>query len=238
LTDTTSFEVIATTLTPMELNLVGTSLKAGQPTAMAMAGVSGSRAVAVRNHIDDLLQVLDRKILGTVLLAMASAAKQATSEMEVVWSGPLPNDAMGRTTWAVISEVVQDAHEYIYAATYSAGHNAPAIQALRSAIDRGIQVTCMVDVHHRPEAIEILKAELFGARLLGLVKPGNEFAPMMHAKFIVVDGHSTFLTSANFSNIAVDKSLEVGLLVHNSFVAHQFKRRIEDLLDDGLLEQI
>ena len=143
---------------------------------------------------------------------MASAAKQATSEMEVVWSGPLPNDAMGRTTWAVLSEVVQNAHEYIYAATYSAGHNAPAIQALRSAIERGIQVTCMVDVHHRPEAIEILKAELLGARLLGLVKPGNEFAPMMHAKFIVVDGHSTFLTSANFSNIAVDKSLEVGLL--------------------------
>jgi phosphatidylserine/phosphatidylglycerophosphate/cardiolipin synthase-like enzyme len=63
-------------------------------------------------------------------------------------------------------------------------------------------------------------------------------APLMHAKFIVVDGHSTFLSSANFSNLAVDKSLEVGLLVHNSFVAHQFRLRIEEMLLDGLLEPV
>jgi phosphatidylserine/phosphatidylglycerophosphate/cardiolipin synthase-like enzyme len=61
---------------------------------------------------------------------------------------------------------------------------------------------------------------------------------MMHAKYIVVDGNYTFLTSANFSNIAVDKSLEVGLLVSNSFIAGQFKRRIDDLLQEGFLVQV
>ncbi len=177
-------------------------------------------------------------MVGMALLAMATAAKHATSEIEVVWSGPQPNDAMGRTTWAVLSEVVQNAHEYIYAATYSAATNAPAIQALRGALNRGVKVTCIVDAHARKDAVEILKSELPGARFLGLVKGLQPYPPLMHAKFIVVDGHSTFLTSANFSNIAVEKSLEVGLLVHNSFVAHQFKRRIEDLLDDGFLSSV
>ena len=238
MSDLSGLELLAISLTPVELNLVGTSLKAGQPVSMAVSGINVRTAVAARACIDELVQVMDKKIVGVALLAMASAAKRAASEMEVVWSGPQPKDAMGRTTWAVLSEVVQNAHEYIYAATYSAASNAPAIQALRGAIDRGVRVTCTVDAHARKEAVDILKAELHGARFLGLTKSADQYQPLMHAKFIVVDGHSTFLTSANFSNIAVDKSLEVGLLVHNSFVAHQFKRRIEDLLDAGLLESI
>ncbi len=227
--------MLATSLTPKEMNLLGTSLKAGQPLSMAIGGVHQRKQGETRAIIDELLQSLDKSAVGTALMAMASAALRATSEIEVVWSGPMPNDALGRTTWAVLDEVVQDAHEYIYAATYSAGVGAPAIVALRGAIDRGIKVTCLVDEHHRPESVSILKSELQGARLLGLVKSQHQQPPLMHAKFIVVDGHSTFLSSANFSNIAVDKSVEVGLLVQNSFVAHQFKRRVEDLVDDGLL---
>ncbi len=238
LSDNLGFEVLATTLTPVELGLVGTALKAGQPVSMAVSGINARKVAEARIHVDELVQIMDKKFVGMALLAMASAAKHAASEMEVVWSGPLPKDAMGRTTWAVLGEVVQNAHEYIYAATYSAASNAPAIQALRGALDRGVKVTCTVDALTRPEAVEVLKAELPGARFLGLVRGTDHFPPVMHAKFIVVDGHSTFLTSANFSNIAVDKSLEVGLLVHNSFVAHQFKRRIEDLLDAGLLEPV
>ena len=234
----TGLESLATSLTPTEMDLLGAALIAGRPIAMAVEGVHARKVAATRAEIDNLLVSMDKKIIGAVLLAMSSAAKHASSQLEVVWSGPTPKGALGRTTWAVLGEVVENAHEYIYAATYSAGSGAPAIKVLRGAIDRGIKVTCVVDNHHRPEAIDILRNELGGARLLGLVKGATQFAPMMHAKFIVVDGHSTFLTSANFSNIAVDKSLEVGLFVHNSFVAHQFKRRIEDLLDDGLLESI
>lgn len=216
------------------MHLVGTSLQAGQPIVMAISGVPTRRAIVARQYIDELLTSIDKKLLGSILLSMSVAARQATSEIEVVWSGPLPSDAMGRTTWAVLTEVVENSHEYIYAATYSAAHNAPAIKALRGALDRGVKVTCMVDAHERKEAVEILKSELPGARLLGLTKAAHDFPPLMHAKFIVVDGNSTFLTSANFSKIAVDKSLEVGLLVHNTFVAHQFKKRVEDLLDEGI----
>jgi phosphatidylserine/phosphatidylglycerophosphate/cardiolipin synthase-like enzyme len=222
----------------MEMDLLGTSLKAGQPLAMALAGVHPRKARKTRTVVDQLLQSMDKKTVGVALLAMSNAAKTATSEIEVVWSGPTPHGALGRTTWAVLDEVVQNAHEYIYAATYSAGHGAPAIKALRGALNRGLAVTCLVDVHNRPEAVAILKSELPGARLLGLSAQDNQNSPLMHAKFIVVDGHSTFLSSANFSNLAVEKSLEVGLLVQNSFVADQFKRRVEELLSSGMVEPI
>lgn len=231
-------EALAISLTPVEMELLGNALKSDQPVAMAMSVVQAGRSQTTRTIVDELVNYLDKKIIGVALIAMSRAAKHATSEIEVVWSGPAPKEALGRTTWAVLGEIVEDSHEYIYAATYSAGSGAPAIKALRSAIDRGVAVTCMVDAHDRPEAVEILRKELKGARLLGIIKEGKNVTPKMHAKFIVVDGHSTFLTSANFSNLAVDKSLEVGLLVRNSFVAHQFKRRIEDLVDADLVEQI
>lgn len=238
MTNTSGLDNLARLLSPKELELLGTAFRAGQPTAMAVAVVRQDKNIETRTIIDQILLSIDKKVIGDVLGAMATAAEMATSEIEVVWSGPIPNDAMGRTTWGVLSEVVQSAREFIYAATYSAAHNAPAIVALRGAIDRGIEVTCMLDIHNRPEATEIMKTELRGARFLGIASGAGRFEPMMHAKFIVVDGHSTFLTSANFSNIAVDKSLEVGLLVQNSFVAHQFKRRIDDLLTDGLLFRV
>lgn len=234
----TGLEELATSLTPVEMELLGNALKSDQPIAMAMSTIHATKAAVTRLIVDHLVNHLDKKTIGIALIAMSRAAKHATSEIEVVWSGPAPKEALGRTTWAVLGEVVQDSHEYIYAATYSAGSGAPAIKALRSAIDRGVTVTCMVDVHERPEAVAILRKELKGARLLGIIKDSDKAPPLMHAKFIVVDGHSTFLTSANFSNLAVDRSMEVGLLVRNSFVAHQFKRRIEDLFDDGLVEQI
>lgn len=220
------------------MELLGNALKSDQPIAMAMSTIHAAKAAVTRLILDQLVNHLDKKTIGIALIAMSRAAKHATSEIEVVWSGPAPKEALGRTTWAVLGEVVEDSHEYIYAATYSAGSGAPAIKALRGAIDRGVNVTCMVDAHERPEAVAILRKELKGARLLGIFKESEKAPPLMHAKFIVVDGHSTFLTSANFSNLAVDRSMEVGLLVRNSFVAHQFKRRIEDLVDDGLVEQI
>jgi hypothetical protein len=157
----------------MEMDLLGTSLKAGQPLAMALAGVHPRKARKTRTVVDQLLQSMDKKTVGVALLAMSNAAKTATSEIEVVWSGPTPHGALGRTTWAVLDEVVQNAHEYIYAATYSAGHGAPAIKALRGALNRGLAVTCLVDVHNRPEAVAILKSEL----------PGNSLSLMDTAHF-------------------------------------------------------
>ena len=230
---------MALLLSAMQLELVGRGLTAEQPSSMAVSGLPKSLREPVRILLNDLSDSIDKKIIGIALVAMATAARRATSDMEVVWSGPMPNAAMGRTTWGVLNEVVQSAREYIYAATYSAGAHSPALVALRGALDRGIEVTCLLDIHHRADdSVKIIKSELKGAKFLGLAKDNQQYAAMMHAKYIVVDGISTFLTSANFSNIAVDKSLEVGLLVQNSFIASQIKKRIDGLLDEGFLVRV
>ena len=234
-----NFHSIAQILSPVQLESVGRGLKSGQPLSMVVSVLPKEKQTQIRNLLSEIANSIDKKIIGIALEAMSFAAVRATSEIEVVWSGPTPHAAMGRTTWGVLNEVVESAREFIYAATYSAGVNSPALVALKSALGRGIEITCLLDIHHRgDDSAKIVMAELKGARFLALSKNDQQSAAMMHAKYIVVDGISTFLTSANFSNIAVDKSLEVGLLVNNAFIAGQFKRRIDDLLHEGLLERI
>jgi len=234
-----NFHSIAQILSPVQLELVGRGLKTGQPLSMVVSFLPKDKQIQIRNLLNEIANSVDKKIIGIALEAMSFAALRATSEIEVVWSGPTPHAAMGRTTWGVLNEVVESAREFIYAATYSAGVNSPALVALKSALGRGIEITCLLDIHHRgDDSAKIVMSELEGARFLALTKNDQQSAAMMHAKYIVVDGISTFLTSANFSNIAVDKSLEVGLLVNNAFIASQFKRRIDDLLQEGLLERI
>jgi phosphatidylserine/phosphatidylglycerophosphate/cardiolipin synthase-like enzyme len=239
LSEDSSFHSIAHILSPVQLEIVGRGLKSGQPMAMVLSALPKSKQNEARRLLSEIEKSIDKKIIGITLEAMSSAARRAISEIEVVWSGPTPHAAMGRTTWGVLNEVVESAKEYIYAATYSAGVNSPALVALKSALDRGIEITCLLDIHHRgDDSAKIVMTQLKGARFLALAKDDKQFAAMMHAKYIVVDGNYTFLTSANFSNIAVDKSLEVGLLVSNSFIASQFKRRIDDLLQEGFLVQV
>ena len=239
LVEESSFQSIAQILSPVQLELVGRGLKTGQPLSMVVSVLPKDKQVKVRNLLSEIAETVDMKILGVALGAMSSTARRATSEIEVVWSGPVPHAAMGRTTWGVLNEVVESAREFIYAATYSAGKHSPALVALKTAMGRGIEITCLLDIHHRgDDSAKIVMAELKGARFLAIAKNDQQVAAMMHAKYIVVDGISTFLTSANFSNIAVDKSLEVGLLVNNAFIAGQIKKRIDDLLQEGLIVQI
>lgn len=234
-----NFYSIAQILSPLQLEIVGHGLKSGQPMSKVISALPEDKRDDTRNLIDTIKNSINIEIIGITLEAMSAAARRATSEIEVVWSGPTPNAAMGRTTWGVLNEVVESARAFIYAATYSAGVNSPALVALKSALFRGIEITCLLDIHHRgDDSAKIVMAELKGARFLALTKKDQQSAAMMHAKYIVVDGISTFLTSANFSNIAVDKSLEVGLLVNNVFIASQFKKRVDDLLQEGFLVQV
>ena len=59
-------------------------------------------------------------------------------------------------------------------------------------------------------------------------KPGS-----LHAKCIVVDGEHVFVSSANFTEAAQERNIEVGLLVQSRAVADRVCRFFDALLDIG-----
>lgn len=57
-------------------------------------------------------------------------------------------------------------------------------------------------------------------------KPG-----FLHAKYIVVDNEYVFVSSANFTEAAQNRNVEVGLLVRSAVLSERLTRFFEALLD-------
>ncbi len=231
----TSLSELARILEPREAKILGAELRAGKSLGMAISAVSQERRATIRPLLEILCSTMEPTMVGDALSAISISAERATTQIDVVWSGPTPEGFMGRRTWAVAEDLISRAKEFIYAATYSAGKDSPYIKALKNAIARGIRVVCLVDPHALPEIAQMIRQELKGAEILGIASSPDGRHPLMHAKFLVIDGAHTFITSANFSVAAADISLETGLWVRNEFVSVQIKDHVDHLWEIGIL---
>lgn len=95
-----------------------------------------------------------------------------------------------------------------------------------------------MDAENRKESVEVIRTTLPMAKLYGLTQNSNGRVPTMHSKFIMVDSKFTFISSANFSNIAVTESLELGIRTQRPFLAKQIKERVDGLILTGSLVRI
>ena len=57
----------------------------------------------------------------------------------------------------------------------------------------------------------------------------------LHAKCIVVDRKDVFVSSANFTEAAQERNLEVGLLIHSPSLAERVVGHFESLVAEGKL---
>ena len=62
--------------------------------------------------------------------------------------------------------------------------------------------------------------------------PTSRTASAMHAKCVVVDGREALVTSANFTEAAQTRNIELGLLVEDSLVARRIEEHFHSLIRD------
>jgi phosphatidylserine/phosphatidylglycerophosphate/cardiolipin synthase-like enzyme len=84
---------------------------------------------------------------------------------------------------------------------------------------------------------------LDGASLYGWKQDLREVGPsgntaLMHAKAIVADAEVMLITSANLSGAALERNLEVGVIVRGGPQPRWLHERFESLLSRSLLEEI
>jgi hypothetical protein len=86
---------------------------------------------------------------------------------------------------------------------------------------------------HWPSAVR-LPAIYYDPRALRLEM--SERASL-HAKAIVVDARQVFITSANFTEAAQERNIEVGLKLDDTNLANQLTRHFRGLRDEGVLSR-
>lgn len=215
-------------LAPAEAGAIAAALRQQRLPHLAAQRAFAANRAEVKTLLSQLVATIGDADLAAAVLDGIAAVPRAMGP-EPVWTAPNVPGLGGRTTLAV-ADLINQATATVYAATYSAGAGSDYVQALAHAIDRGVEVTVILDRGMQAKNGGLIPKALAGARVWAYApEPVGQYVPLQHAKFVVVDRTAALVTSANFSNAAAKFNLECGLLSHDASVAEGLVCQLETL---------
>jgi phosphatidylserine/phosphatidylglycerophosphate/cardiolipin synthase-like enzyme len=206
--------------------------------------------------IRDALVALDAHGVSAAAIALVlkAAAPTGTARPDLVWSGPTAPGLHTRNTRQVYDELITTAERSIWLSTFAYFDGQHAFKSLadRMTTIPGLEVRIMLNIQRRhgdATSAEELMAQ-FSHRFWskdwpGKIKPAVYYDPrslepdgpegVLHAKAIVVDERAALVTSANLTEAAFDRNIEVGILTRDQLLAASLVRHFRVLIDYGHL---
>ncbi|MDQ6807367.1 MAG: DISARM system phospholipase D-like protein DrmC [Actinomycetota bacterium] len=196
--------------------------------------------------------------LGVVLaLQAADKAREEVTRPDLVWSGPEVPGLHARDTRRVYEELIGGAERSIWASTYAYfdGPKAFRIMAERMDAKPGLSVKLLLNITRKwgdttaSENLVNQFAEQFWTKdWPGQRRPDAYYFPpslsqdaatgVLHAKGVVVDDAFVFVTSANFTEAALDRNIEVGVLSRDHTLAASLATHFRVLIEQELLQPL
>ncbi len=184
-------------------------------------------------------------------------AGDSSLPIEVVVSGP---DATGgaRDTGVVMRQLFGKARARVLAVGFAVRQGKSVFKILADRLDKDetLEAILCIDVRRqhgdtslerdilRRFANEFVRNEWPGNRLPRLyydsrsLQATGRTASSMHAKCVVIDGREALVTSANFTEAAQERNIELGLLVDSQSVARRIEEHFMSLVRNGHLERL
>jgi phosphatidylserine/phosphatidylglycerophosphate/cardiolipin synthase-like enzyme len=171
------------------------------------------------------------------------------SAAELVWTGPEVAAARSRDTAVVLAELFRSATSSVLVSTFVIGQVervfAPLARRMAEIPQLKVQLFLHVDrgkndTRYESEILREFATELKSA-WPGAVLPIVYYAPSSlsldpqrratwHAKAVVIDDSTAFVTSANFTEWAQERNVEAGVIVRNPHFACQLRDQFESLV--------
>ena len=245
------------------LRAIAAALQNGQlstplsPLAIARVAPSCSET-AVQQLVRLSREGMQAAHLALLVDAMAKAVEQRlASGVELVWTGPESSASQSRDTAIVVAELFRSATKSVLVSTFVV-HQADTVfkpLAGRMAEDPGLRVQLFVhvgrgdrDTRYESEILREFASKL-GGKWPGPVRPLLYYDPRSldtnpatratwHAKVIVVDDETAFVTSANFTEWAQHRNVEAGVLIRNAQFARQLRQQFEGLVQSRAVLEV
>ena len=200
-------------------------------------GVTGPAAAAWIRSLDDVVARMPRP--------------------DLVWSGPEVPGLHARDTRRVYEELLGAVEHSAWVCSYAYFDGPRAFEVLATRMDeiQELRVTLLLNIQRRrgdTAAAEQLVRK-FADRFWGTDWPGssrpsvyydprslepNGPAGVLHAKAVVTDDESVFVTSANLTEAALDRNIEIGFLVRDPALAASVATHFQRLIDERLLHAL
>ncbi len=224
--------------------------------------VAGAHAAPLARCLEDLARRDMPPAHVALLLRAFAAGRQASSAAsrlaaEVVVSGP---DATGnaRDTGVVVRQLFGKARRRVLAVGFAVHQGKSVFRTLADRLDENpsLDATLCLDVRRARgdtslgEQIVRRFADAFRRDEWPGTRPPRVYydprslertdlaASALHAKCVVVDGREALVTSANFTEAAQRRNIELGLLVASKAIAHRIEEHFASLVRNGHLERV
>ncbi len=177
-------------------------------------------------------------------LAVALDSVQAAQRVadvpavEVVVTGPDSPAAPVRLTSEVVRQLIDEAASRVTLVSYAAYRMTSVITALDTAVTRGVKVNLILE---SAENLDGGGGAHAYAKYRTYQWPTDRREPpdaKLHAKAVIIDSRDVLLTSANMTNAAYDKNIELGVLCRGGRVARQVQAHFDALIARGVLEMV
>lgn len=181
--------------------------------------------------------------VAAALKSAAATAKLAESrgKVELVWTGPDTGLVPVRHTAQVLCELIESAKEKLFIVSYVAYDVVEITKALQSAVGRQVEVNILLErsAEHggkvSVDSVQTMQAALPSANIYIW---DSATSGAVHAKCAVADGKIAFVTSANLSNAAMDRNMELGIMVRGGSLPEDLQKQLESLVNMGIVERI
>ncbi len=251
-----------------ELKALAVALRSGRlpvpPTGLAVSRLCpGCDHAAVAQGIARL--VSDGMSSAHLLVLLDAVAEQRAigggpggESAELVWTGPEASGTASRDTAVVVRELFMSAMAEVVVAGYAVyqGRSVFAALAERMAANPNLKVRMFLDISRHPTDTS-LDSELVlrfahrfrtdqwpGGRLPEIfydprsLRAGTGKRASLHAKCVVIDRAVAFVSSANFTEAAQERNIEVGALIRSPRFAEQLAGHFEYLAEEGALKHV
>lgn len=185
--------------------------------------------------------------------------READEVIDLVTTGPAASGIAHRDTSVVVRELFAHASESVLVAGYAVHRGQQVFRALADRmrdqpklrvrlflnVQRGhTDTTAPGDLVHRFAnhfkndewpADRPLPEVFYDPRSVEITDTKRA---SLHAKCVVVDDQRTFISSANFTEAAHERNIEVGLLIRSATLAQQLVRYFDTLLSRQLLRSV
>lgn len=193
-----------------------------------------------------------------LLLQSRRTLPKVEDHVDLVVTGPQNVGVVTRHTAAVVHELFSRAEQSVTVVGYAVHKGQRVFKALaeRMAKVPTLRVRMLFDIQrgnnlsaadeliagfvHRLKTVEWPSAHplpevYYYPPSLAL---GGDSRSCLHAKCVIIDDQAAFVSSANFTEAAQERNIEVGVIIRSPTVAGYLARHFASLVDDRVLQRI
>lgn len=217
-------------------------LRGGAAPAMPSPGYQG--------RVDEFLRRSDVRAELAPMLEVALAAKRAAPTTELVWTGPSTPVVPVRRTEQVLCDLIRSAERRLTMTSFGIFQVPRLMEELERSLERCVTLRIVLGDReaHSDKEIDRQRQQLgravaTGASLLQWPaerRPRDEqgHAGLMHVKAAVADSRVAFLTSANLTEAALERNMELGVFIRGGNLPASIDRLVDALIESGELQAV